>query len=412
MYTHRTHTYAYPLTCCFISIHSDDTTLANGRDTPDLTTMQNNNNDSNTTHDVGEDLPHNAYPPALRVNVGGGRGNDRSASGGGVGHADGHVEMPWWTYGPKVRWCFYTKRRVLYTTHIHVITLHSITLHSIITPSPPSTQGMQLWFPSTLLGAATPTPSHTPLSTPHFLGGSSAAAAGATHSPSATQDPELEFDKEVYPIGISFAEVAIVGITQRTVRSAAAADVYGGGGVGEGSVSGGGSLHNMPTGGGDGGGGVTSSSTAAATHRTSEYVQPTTTSSPQEHVPCFHPLPESQPVLPCMLRRLLQQNKFQEALTLARTHAYAPHFARSMEWLLFTTLEMDAERFMQAMAKQYVGMIGCVVVVDDDGLLSVDHGPKHTSLTTHIINTHLDIPHPTPHPSTQKTPWQASLPPN
>lgn len=64
------------------------------------------------------------------------------------------------------------------------------------------------------------------------------------------QDPELEFDQEVYPVGISVAEVAIVGITQRTVRNKA----------------------------GEGG-----------------------------ELPCFHPLPESQPVLPCLLRRLLQQ---------------------------------------------------------------------------------------------------------
>ncbi len=33
---------------------------------------------------------------------------------------------------------------------------------------------------------------------------------------------------------------------------------------------------------------------------------------------CFHPLPESQPVLPCLLRRLLQKGKFQDALELAR----------------------------------------------------------------------------------------------
>ncbi|KAF5828400.1 RIC1-domain-containing protein [Dunaliella salina] len=40
--------------------------------------------------------------------------------------------------------------------------------------------------------------------------------------------------------------------------------------------------------------------------------------------PSFHPVPESQPVLPCLLRRLLQAG---------------PHFSRSLEWLLFTALE-------------------------------------------------------------------------
>lgn len=48
---------------------------------------------------------------------------------------------------------------------------------------------MQLWFPSSLT---------EPLS-PH-----SEVAAKSV-------DPELEFDKEVYPIGISLAEVAIIG---------------------------------------------------------------------------------------------------------------------------------------------------------------------------------------------------------
>jgi len=33
---------------------------------------------------------------------------------------------------------------------------------------------------------------------------------------------------------------------------------------------------------------------------------------------CFHPLPESQPVLPCLLRRLLQKGRFDDALELAR----------------------------------------------------------------------------------------------
>lgn len=33
---------------------------------------------------------------------------------------------------------------------------------------------------------------------------------------------------------------------------------------------------------------------------------------------CLHPLPESQPVLPCLLRRLLQKGRFDDALELAR----------------------------------------------------------------------------------------------
>jgi hypothetical protein len=76
--------------------------------------------------------------------------------GGGVtwrwGAGYGNVEMPWWTYGSR---------------------------------------GMQLWFPSCIAEPYTP----------------NTRAAMAT----AATDPELEFDREVYPIGISLAEVAIVG---------------------------------------------------------------------------------------------------------------------------------------------------------------------------------------------------------
>lgn len=61
------------------------------------------------------------------------------------------MEVPWWTYGAR---------------------------------------GMQLWFPSSLADPLSPR---------------SAAA-------SRSLDPELEFDKEVYPIGISLAEVAIIGV--------------------------------------------------------------------------------------------------------------------------------------------------------------------------------------------------------
>lgn len=50
-------------------------------------------------------------------------------------------------------------------------------------------QGMQLWFPSTSAGHPMP---------------------GDLYAHRA-MDPELEFDPEVYPIGISFAEVSIIG---------------------------------------------------------------------------------------------------------------------------------------------------------------------------------------------------------
>lgn len=64
----------------------------------------------------------------------------------------GEVEIPWWTYGAR---------------------------------------GMQLWFPSSL---------HQPLS-PH----------ARDIKARASTDPELEFDREVYPVGISLTDVAIIG---------------------------------------------------------------------------------------------------------------------------------------------------------------------------------------------------------
>ena len=61
------------------------------------------------------------------------------------------VEIPWWTYGAR---------------------------------------GMQLWFPKTLA---------EPLLAPD---------ANPVHY---ATDPELEFDREVYPIGVSLSEVSIIG---------------------------------------------------------------------------------------------------------------------------------------------------------------------------------------------------------
>ena len=37
--------------------------------------------------------------------------------------------------------------------------------------------------------------------------------------------------------------------------------------------------------------------------------------------PCFHAMPESQPVLPCLLRRLLQKGKADAATALAAHHS-------------------------------------------------------------------------------------------
>lgn len=169
------------------------------------------------------------------------------------------LEMPWWTYGSR---------------------------------------GMQLWFPSSLqqesYSSMTPVDSGTTVPV---------GAHGLSHSSSslllpsvdhviqdqrASTDPELEFDREVYPLGVSLAEVSIIGVMQRSVRNPSF-----------------------------------SPDTPPAL--------------------AFHPHPESQPVLPCLLRRLLEQGRPADALELATRHCNGPHFARSLEWLLFTALEADAD---------------------------------------------------------------------
>ena len=61
----------------------------------------------------------------------------------------------------------------------------------------------------------------------------------------------------------------------------------------------------------------------------------------QPHTFCLVPVPQSQPVLPCLLRRQLQHAHFRSARRLARLHQHGPHFSRSLEWLLFTALEYD-----------------------------------------------------------------------
>jgi RIC1 len=59
------------------------------------------------------------------------------------------------------------------------------------------------------------------------------------------------------------------------------------------------------------------------------------------HAYCLLPVPQSQPVLPCLLRRLLLQGDVRGARVLAQHHQHGPHFPRSLEWLLFTSLDHD-----------------------------------------------------------------------
>ncbi|KAH0728345.1 RAB6A-GEF complex partner protein 1-like [Solanum tuberosum] len=94
-------------------------------------------------------------------------------------------------------------------------------------------------------------------------------------------DPELDFDREVYPLGLLPNAGVVVGVSQRMSFSACT------------------------------------------------------------EFPCFEPSPQAQTILHCLLRHLLQRDKKEEALRLAQLSAEKPHFSHCLEWLLFTVFEAD-----------------------------------------------------------------------
>ncbi|XP_023000023.1 RAB6A-GEF complex partner protein 1-like isoform X1 [Cucurbita maxima] len=97
-------------------------------------------------------------------------------------------------------------------------------------------------------------------------------------------DPELEFDREVYPLGLLPNAGVVVGVSQRMSFSAST------------------------------------------------------------EFPCFEPSPQAQTILHCLLRHLLQRDKSEEALRLAQLSAEKPHFSHCLEWLLFTVFEAEISR--------------------------------------------------------------------
>ncbi|KAL3622149.1 hypothetical protein CASFOL_033560 [Castilleja foliolosa] len=117
-------------------------------------------------------------------------------------------------------------------------------------------RGMQVWYPS---------PGVDPFKQEDFL----------------QLDPELEFDREVYPLGLLPNAGVVVGVCQRMSFSACT------------------------------------------------------------EFPCFEPSPQAQTILHCLLRHLLQRDKREEALRLANLSAEKPHFSHCLEWLLFTVFEAD-----------------------------------------------------------------------
>ncbi|KAK4266874.1 hypothetical protein QN277_023738 [Acacia crassicarpa] len=120
-------------------------------------------------------------------------------------------------------------------------------------------RGMQVWYPS---------PGADPYKQEDFV----------------QLDPELEFDREVYPLGLLPNVGVVVGVSQRMSFSAST------------------------------------------------------------EFPCFEPTPQEQTILHCLLRHLLQRDKMGEALKLAELSAEKPHFSHCLEWLLFTVFEADISR--------------------------------------------------------------------
>ncbi|XP_050203918.1 uncharacterized protein LOC126653956 [Mercurialis annua] len=97
-------------------------------------------------------------------------------------------------------------------------------------------------------------------------------------------DPELEFDREIYPLGLLPNAGVVVGVSQRMSFSACT------------------------------------------------------------EFPCFEPSPQAQTILHCLLRHLLQRDKSEEALRLAQLSAQKPHFSHCLEWLLFTVFDAEISR--------------------------------------------------------------------
>ncbi|KAK1260240.1 hypothetical protein QJS04_geneDACA002447 [Acorus gramineus] len=120
-------------------------------------------------------------------------------------------------------------------------------------------RGIQVWYPS---------PGVNPFKQEDFL----------------QLDPEVEFDREVYPLGLLPNAGVVVGVSQRMSFSACT------------------------------------------------------------EFPCFEPCPQAQTILHCLLRHLLQRDKSEEALRLARLSAEKPHFSHCLEWLLFTVFDAEISR--------------------------------------------------------------------
>lgn len=89
---------------------------------------------------------------------------------------------------------------------------------------------------------------------------------------------------------------------------------------------------------------------------------------------------------PPLVRRLLQRGAFPEAVSLARRHVRGPHFARSLEWLLFTALENDTSRWVFFLGAAWVDAIGgasfCNVFAGTGAMPGPERARMRTDTTT------------------------------
>ena len=153
-------------------------------------------------------------------------------------------------------------------------------------------EGVRVWYVPAGGPPVVPTPAHggggsgaRPGGSSEAPGGKSADASSNASLAPAFSDPELEFDREAYPVGVSLWEGAapvLIGVTQRLALASCASD------------------------------------------------------------PCFEPTPKAQPVLPCLLRHLLRVGESAAARRVARVSADKPGFAHALEWLLFAALDRHA----------------------------------------------------------------------
>lgn len=139
------------------------------------------------------------------------------------------VEMPWWAYGPQGMRLWFPSllnHAAMHNNSSRTSSSSNIAGQLSATLGPPGVANVTSYptpgdgvHPSSSYPQLTPkshsqlTPKASMQSTPTFARG----IGGPT-------DMELEFDREVYPVGISLADAAIVGVTQRLMRGAASGD--------------------------------------------------------------------------------------------------------------------------------------------------------------------------------------------